>query len=250
MSTMMIAAWQESCQEGKLSDGKATDRKEARLMTRTEQSIAPEMWAIRLHEAGGPEALVLERIQTPGPGADEALVRVHAAAITPDELGWPVDRLPATPSYELSGEVVAVGPDVDTLAVGDPVWALTDFDRDGAAAEYVVVRAAFLAPEAGDARRRGERRRPLVRAERVAGVVRSRATGGRSARADPRSGRRRRSSRDPARAPARRLRDRHHVGIGHRTGPRLRRARGVRPGERPVRGHARTRGPRVRHRRR
>ncbi len=63
-----------------------------------------------------------------------------------------MDRLPATPSYELSGEVAAVGPDVDTLAVGDPVWALTDFDRDGAAAEYVVVRAAILAPQAGDAR--------------------------------------------------------------------------------------------------
>ena len=94
-------------------------------MTRTEHDIAPEMWAIRLHEAGGPEALVLERIQTPRPGADEALVRVHAAAITPDELGWPVDRLPATPSYELSGEVAAIAPDVDTVAVGDPVWALT-----------------------------------------------------------------------------------------------------------------------------
>jgi NADPH:quinone reductase-like Zn-dependent oxidoreductase len=113
-------------------------------MTRTEHDITPDMWAIRLHEAGRPEALVLERIQTPSPGADEALVRVHAAAITPDELGWPVDRLPATPSYELSGEVTAVGPDVDALAVGDPVWALTDFDRDGAAAEYVVVRAAIL----------------------------------------------------------------------------------------------------------
>ena len=93
-------------------------------MTRTEQSIAPEMWAIRLHGTGGPEALVLERILTPRPGDDAALVRVHAAAITPDELGWPVDRLPAIPSYELSGEVAAAGADVDTLAVGDQVWAL------------------------------------------------------------------------------------------------------------------------------
>ena len=116
-------------------------------MTGTEQDIAPEMWAIRLHEAGGPEALVLERIRTPKPGSGEALVRVHAAAITPDELGWPTDRLPATPSYELSGEVAAVGPDVVALAVGDPVWALADFDRDGAAAEYVVVRASILAPK-------------------------------------------------------------------------------------------------------
>ena len=116
-------------------------------MTGTEQDIAPEMWAIRLLRAGGPEALALEQIRTPKPGAGEALVRVHAAAITPDELTWPTDRLPATPSYELSGEVVVVGPDVDALAVGDPVWALADFDRDGAAAEYVVVRSAILAPK-------------------------------------------------------------------------------------------------------
>ena len=116
-------------------------------MTKTEQDIPPEMWAIRLHEAGGPEALVFERIRTPGPGAGEALVRVHAAAITPDELTWPTDRLPATPSYELSGEVAVLGPEVDELAVRDEVWALADFDRDGAAAEYVVVRAALLAPK-------------------------------------------------------------------------------------------------------
>ena len=124
-------------------------------MTATEQDIPPEMWAIRLHGAGGPEALVLERIRTPDPGAGEALVRVHAAAITPDELMWPTDRLSATPSYELSGEVVAVGPDVNALGVGDPVWALTDFDRDGAAAEYVTIRAAILAPN----RRRSAMRR-------------------------------------------------------------------------------------------
>jgi NADPH:quinone reductase-like Zn-dependent oxidoreductase len=116
-------------------------------MTGTDRDIPPEMWAIRLHGAGGPEALALERIQTPTPGAGDALVRVHAAAITPDELGWPTDRLPATPSHELSGEVVVVGPDGDPLGVGDQVWALADFDRDGAAAEYVAVRAAILSPK-------------------------------------------------------------------------------------------------------
>jgi hypothetical protein len=36
-------------------------------------------------------------------------VRVHAAALTRDELEWPVDRLPAIPSYELSGIVAALG---------------------------------------------------------------------------------------------------------------------------------------------
>jgi NADPH:quinone reductase-like Zn-dependent oxidoreductase len=116
-------------------------------VTGTVHDIAPTMWAIRLHTPGGPSELVLERIETPHPGPGEALVRVHAAAITPDELTWPTDRLPAIPSYELSGEVAAVAPDVDTIAVGEPVWALAAFDRDGAAAEYVVVSVALLAPK-------------------------------------------------------------------------------------------------------
>ncbi len=65
----------------------------------------PEMEAIRLHAPGGPEDLSLERIPMPEPLAGEALVEVYAAAITKDELGWPVDRLPAIPSYELSGSL-------------------------------------------------------------------------------------------------------------------------------------------------
>jgi NADPH:quinone reductase-like Zn-dependent oxidoreductase len=109
--------------------------------------MTPTMWAIRLHAPGGPSELVLERIETPHPQEGEALVRVHAAAITPGELEWPVDRLPATPSYELSGTVAALAPDVDTLTIGEPVWALTGFDRDGAAAEYIVVPETLLAPK-------------------------------------------------------------------------------------------------------
>ena len=72
-------------------------------MAGTEQDIATTMWAVRLHGPGGPGDLLLERIETPQPRAGEALVRVHAAAITPDELSWPTDRLPATPSYEMLG---------------------------------------------------------------------------------------------------------------------------------------------------
>jgi NADPH:quinone reductase-like Zn-dependent oxidoreductase len=105
------------------------------------------MHAIRLHTAGGPDALVYEDVPTPEHGPGEALVRVHAAAITRDELEWPVDRLPAIPSYELSGIVAAVAPDVTGVEVGDPVYALTSFDRDGVAAEYAVVEADGLAPK-------------------------------------------------------------------------------------------------------
>jgi len=96
------------------------------------------MQALRLQGAGGVDDLVLEEIEIPPVGSGEALVRVHAAAITRDELDWPVDRLPAIPSYELSGTVVATG---------EEVFALTGFDRDGVAAEYAVVPASVLAPK-------------------------------------------------------------------------------------------------------
>ncbi|MGH2977760.1 MAG: NADP-dependent oxidoreductase [Gaiellaceae bacterium] len=91
------------------------------------------MQAVRLHEDG----LRLEELPRPEPGPGEVLVRVHAAAITRDELTWPADRLPAVPSYELSG----------VTADGDEVFGLTPFDRDGVAAEYTRVPRNVLAPK-------------------------------------------------------------------------------------------------------
>jgi NADPH:quinone reductase-like Zn-dependent oxidoreductase len=88
--------------------------------------------AVRLH----PDGLRLDEVEQPVRAEGEVLVRVHAAAITRDELEWPVDRLPAVPSYELSGVIV----DTD-----EEVFALTPFDRDGVAAEYASVPSAVLA---------------------------------------------------------------------------------------------------------
>lgn len=105
------------------------------------------MRAVRLRAQGGPEQLAIEQIATPAPAAGEALVRVHAAAITRDELEWPVDRLPAIPSYELSGVVAQLGAGADDVAIGDAVYALTPFDRDGVAADYAVVPSELLAPK-------------------------------------------------------------------------------------------------------
>jgi len=101
------------------------------------------MRAVRLTGSG----LNLEEIDTPKPSAGDALVRVHAAAITKDELEWPVDRLPAIPSYELSGEIAALGANANGVAVGDEGYALADFGRDGAAADFAVVSVALLAPK-------------------------------------------------------------------------------------------------------
>ena len=52
---------------------------------------------VRLRAPGGPEQLSVEEAAQPCPGPGEALVRVHAAAVTRGELAWPVDRLPAIP---------------------------------------------------------------------------------------------------------------------------------------------------------
>ena len=111
------------------------------------------MMALRAHARGGPEQLVYERAPRPVPGPGEALVAVHAAGITFDELTWDLswtrsdgaDRTPVIPAHEVSGTVASTGPGVTDLAPGDGVYALIDFGRDGAAAEYVTVPASALA---------------------------------------------------------------------------------------------------------
>src|SRR3954465_3219714 len=103
------------------------------------------MRVVRLRAPGGPEQLAVEEARRPRPGPGEVLVRVHAAAITRDELQWPVDRLPAIPSYELAGAIEEAGPGVAGVAPGDEVFALTPFDRDGVAAEYTAVPVELLA---------------------------------------------------------------------------------------------------------
>lgn len=85
-----------------------------------------------------PDGLRLEQMERPIPRAGEVLVKVHAAAITRGELEWPAGRLPAVPSHELSGVIA------DT---GEEVFALTPFDRDGVAADYVSMPSVILAPK-------------------------------------------------------------------------------------------------------
>ncbi|MEU7871308.1 NADP-dependent oxidoreductase [Dactylosporangium sp. NPDC049140] len=114
------------------------------------------MHAVRAHRRGGPEELVYEEAPRPEPTPGEVLVAVHAASITPGELTWDAtwtdrrtpggrERTPIVPAHEMSGVVAALGPGVTGTAVGDEVFGLIPFVRDGAAAEYVTVPADVLA---------------------------------------------------------------------------------------------------------
>lgn len=110
------------------------------------------MTALRAHRRGGPEVLVVERAPVPAATQGEVLVAVRAAAITFDELTWEetwtrdgVDRTPVIPSHEVSGVVADIGSGVTDFVIGDEVYGLIQFDRDGAAADFVAVPAADLA---------------------------------------------------------------------------------------------------------
>jgi NADPH:quinone reductase-like Zn-dependent oxidoreductase len=112
------------------------------------------MKAIRIHRRGGPEALVYEDAPIPVLQPGDVLVRVHATGISPAEFTWHIwetpdgrSRLPFIPSHEVSGVVADVAPHVRDVEVGDAVYGLTDFFRDGGAAEYVAVRSTELAPK-------------------------------------------------------------------------------------------------------
>jgi NADPH:quinone reductase-like Zn-dependent oxidoreductase len=111
------------------------------------------MRALRLRTPGGPEQLICESAPTPEPGTGDALVEVHAASYTPGELAWPStwidrsghDRTPVIPCHELSGVVSSLGFGATGVSIGDEVYALTDWYRDGAAAELIAVEARNLA---------------------------------------------------------------------------------------------------------
>lgn len=111
------------------------------------------MNAVRIHSYGGPEVFSFEDAPMPEPGIGEVLVRVCAAGVNP--VDWMVrdgmlkDRgihhLPLILGWDFSGTVEGVGPDAPGFRIGDEVYGRPDLSRDGAYAEYIVVRAKEVA---------------------------------------------------------------------------------------------------------
>ena len=129
--------------------GATSEKKSASATSQT-------MKAIRIHNYGGPEVLQYEDAPRPKPQAGEVLIRVHAAGVNPIDWKvreghmkdfWP-HKFPLILGWDLSGMVEAVGPGpaaAGRFKKGDEVYSVPDVSRDGAYAEYVVVRESELA---------------------------------------------------------------------------------------------------------
>jgi NADPH:quinone reductase-like Zn-dependent oxidoreductase len=106
----------------------------------------------------GTDGMALAERPAPEVAINDVLVEVHAAGFTRTELTWPStwtdrlgrDRTPSIPGHELAGVVSALGYGTTGLSVGQRVFGLADWTRDGALAEYTAVEARNLAPLPGD----------------------------------------------------------------------------------------------------
>src|SRR5262245_7484712 len=109
-------------------------------------------------EAEGTGGMKLVERPEPQAAINDVVVEIHASGFVPTEVAWPPtwtdrlgrDRTPSIPGHELAGVVTALGYGTTGLSVGQRVFGLTDWTRDGTLAEYVAVEARNLAPLPGD----------------------------------------------------------------------------------------------------
>ena len=102
----------------------------------------------------------MKLVERPRPMAaiNDVVVQVHASGFVGTELAWPStwtdrlgrDRAPSIPGHELAGMVIAIGDGTTGLSVGQRVFGLADWYRDGTLAEYAAIEARNLAPLPGD----------------------------------------------------------------------------------------------------
>jgi NADPH:quinone reductase-like Zn-dependent oxidoreductase len=108
--------------------------------------------------AAGMAGMKLAERSEPKPAINDVVVQIHASGFVPTEVQWPStwadragrDRTPSIPGHELAGVVTALGYGTTGVSVGQRVFGLTDWTRDGTLAEYAAVEARNLAPLPGD----------------------------------------------------------------------------------------------------
>ena len=109
-------------------------------------------------QAAGTAGMKLAERPEPRAAINDVVVQIHASGFVPTELAWPStwtdrrdrDRTPSIPGHELAGVVTTLGYGTTGLSVGQRVFGLADWHRDGTLAEYVAIEARNLAPLPGD----------------------------------------------------------------------------------------------------
>ena len=109
-------------------------------------------------EAAGTKGMNLVERPEPKAAINDVVVQIRASGFVPTELTWPStwsdrlgrDRSPTIPGHELAGVVTALGYGTTGLSLGQRVFGLADWYRDGTLAEYVAIEARNLAPLPGD----------------------------------------------------------------------------------------------------
>src|SRR6201985_69889 len=109
-------------------------------------------------QAAGTAGMTLGDGREPPAAINDVIVAIHASGFVPTEMEWPStwtdrsnrDRTPSIPGHELAGVVATLGYGTTGLSVGQRVFGLADWHRDGTLAEYVAVEARNLAPLPGD----------------------------------------------------------------------------------------------------
>jgi NADPH:quinone reductase-like Zn-dependent oxidoreductase len=109
-------------------------------------------------EAAGTAGMRLVERPEPTAAINDVIVQIHASGFVPTEMEWPStwadrvghDRTPSIPGHELAGVVTALGYGTTGVSVGQRVFGLADWHRDGTLAEYVAIEARNLAPLPGD----------------------------------------------------------------------------------------------------
>jgi NADPH:quinone reductase-like Zn-dependent oxidoreductase len=109
-------------------------------------------------QAAGTAGMQLVERPEPVAAGNDVIVEVHASGFTRGELSWPgtwtdrrgLDRTPSIPGHEVAGVVSELGYGTRGLSVGQRVFGLADWTRDGTLAESVAVEARNLAPLPGD----------------------------------------------------------------------------------------------------
>jgi NADPH:quinone reductase-like Zn-dependent oxidoreductase len=108
--------------------------------------------------SAGTAGMTLAERPEPEAAINDVVVEVHASGFVPTEMEWPStwtdrvdrDRTPSIPGHELAGVVIALGYGTTGVSVGQRVFGLADWHRDGTLAEYVAIEARNLAPLPGD----------------------------------------------------------------------------------------------------